>query len=118
MDLYQLRIVRELSELGSLSAVAARLSVTTSAVSQQLRALQDEMGEQLVAKSGRTLVLNEAGRVLAAAAVQVWTSPAQSFSSAALCQSAKASVEQRTAGAMRSWAAAAASMSPCTHCRC
>ena len=74
MDLYQLRIVRELSELGSLSAVAARLSVTTSAVSQQLRALQDEMGEQLVAKSGRTLVLNEAGRVLAAAAVQVLAS--------------------------------------------
>jgi len=74
MDLYQLRIVRELSELDSLSAVAARLSVTTSAVSQQLRGLQDEIGEQLVVKSGRNLVLNEAGRVLAAAAVQVLAS--------------------------------------------
>lgn len=71
MDLVQLRIIRELAERGSLSAVAAALFVTPSAVSQQLRALQSEVGVPLTQKNGRAIGLTDAGRALAAAAVEV-----------------------------------------------
>ena len=71
MDLTQLRIIRELAERGSLSAVAAALFVTPSAVSQQLSALQNEVGVALTQKNGRAIGLTDAGRALAAAAVDV-----------------------------------------------
>ena len=71
MDLIQLRIIRELAERGSLSAVASALFVTPSAVSQQLSALQSEVGVALTQKNGRSVGLTDAGRALAAAAVTV-----------------------------------------------
>ena len=67
MDVRQLQILRELGELGSVKAVAEQLFVTPSAVSQQLALLTRSAGVPLTRKEGRSLVLTDAGRVLAEA---------------------------------------------------
>ncbi|MFC8302209.1 LysR family transcriptional regulator [Specibacter sp. NPDC057265] len=71
MELHQLHMLRELGELGSVKAVAETLSVTSSAVSQQISLLQRQVGAPLTRRDGRNLVLTEAGQVLAAAGAQV-----------------------------------------------
>lgn len=70
MELHQLQILRELGALGSVTAVAAQLRVTPSAVSQQLSALQRGFRTPLTRKEGRTLMLTAAGEVLAAAGAE------------------------------------------------
>lgn len=64
MDLRRLRLLREVSRLGSLTAAAAELSFTTSAVSQQVTKLEREMGVALLERHPRGAVLTEAGRAL------------------------------------------------------
>lgn len=71
MELHQLHMLRELGELGSVKAVADTLSVTPSAVSQQLALLQRHIDTPLTRRDGRNLVLTEAGKVLATAGAQV-----------------------------------------------
>ena len=64
-------ILRELGDRGSVSAVATALHLTPSAVSQQLASLQRSVPVPLTRLDGRVLVLTDAGRSLAAAAVDV-----------------------------------------------
>lgn len=71
MELGQLRALRELGDRGSIAAVAAALHVTPSSVSQQLTALQRRTAAPLTFKDGRRTALTDAGRALAAAAVDV-----------------------------------------------
>ncbi|KMO94932.1 LysR family transcriptional regulator [Streptomyces roseus] len=71
MDERQLRILRELGELGSVTAVAEALRVTPSAISQQLRLLQRSIAVPLTERAGRRVVLTDAGQALAAAAIEV-----------------------------------------------
>ncbi|MEW1959019.1 LysR family transcriptional regulator [Kineococcus sp. NPDC059986] len=71
MDERQLTVLRELSERGTLVAVARALHVTPSAVSQQLAALQRSCPAPLTERRGRRLALTPAGEALAAAAVDV-----------------------------------------------
>ncbi|TDD32240.1 LysR family transcriptional regulator [Saccharopolyspora elongata] len=71
MDLHQLRVLRELADHGSIAATARALSVTPSAVSQVLTALQRQFVAPLTHKRGRSVELTEAGRALANAAVSV-----------------------------------------------
>ncbi len=71
MDVHQLRSLRELNDRGSVAAVAEALGVTASAVSQHLSALQRGFPVPLTVKAGRRLVLTDAGRALAEAAVGV-----------------------------------------------
>lgn len=71
MDERQLRILRELGELGSVTAVAEALLVTPSAISQQLRLLQRAIPVPLTEREGRRLVLTDAGQALAEAAIGV-----------------------------------------------
>jgi DNA-binding transcriptional LysR family regulator len=71
MDERQLRILRELGELGSVTATAQALHVTPSAISQQLRLLQRSVAVPLTARAGRRVVLTDAGKALAAAAIEV-----------------------------------------------
>ncbi|GII81425.1 LysR family transcriptional regulator [Sphaerisporangium rufum] len=77
MDARQLRILRELGELGSVTAVADALLVTPSAISQQLRLLQRSSPVPLTERAGRRVVLTDAGRALAAAAIEVETALAR-----------------------------------------
>ncbi|WP_305783800.1 LysR family transcriptional regulator [Symbioplanes lichenis] len=73
MDLHHLRLLRELGDRGSLAAVAQAMHITPSAVSQQLRTLQRSARVPLTERRGRRLVLTEAGRALAAAAIEIST---------------------------------------------
>ncbi|MFE3830644.1 LysR family transcriptional regulator [Streptomyces sp. NPDC059092] len=77
MDERQLRILRELGELGSVTAVAEALHVTPSAISQQLRLLQRSVPVPLTERAGRRVVLTDAGKALAAAAIEVETALAR-----------------------------------------
>src|SRR5262249_43156837 len=64
LDVRRLQVVREVGRQGSLSAAAAALAYTPSAVSQQLAALERELGVGLVERGPRGATLTEAGRVL------------------------------------------------------
>ncbi|MFJ5860382.1 LysR family transcriptional regulator [Pseudarthrobacter sp. NPDC092439] len=77
MDFKRLQILRELADRGTVGAAAEALHVTPSAVSQQLRTLQDELGVALIEKSGRGVRLTEAGRAMATAAAEVSTAMAK-----------------------------------------
>lgn len=77
MDERQLRVLRELGELGSVTAVAEALRVTPSAISQQLRLLQRSLPVPLTERAGRRLVLTPAGRALADTAIGVETALAR-----------------------------------------
>lgn len=65
MDLRRLRVLVELSRLGTMRAVADTLQYGTSAVSQQLAALEREVGTTLIEPDGRRVRLTPAGRRLA-----------------------------------------------------
>lgn len=77
MDFKRLRILRELADRGTVGATAEAMRVTPSAVSQQLRTLQDELGVTLVEKAGRGVRLTEAGLAMAGAAADVSTAMAR-----------------------------------------
>src|SRR2546430_12621625 len=62
----RLRILREVAYRGSFSAAAAALSYTQSAVSQQIAALEAEVGMALVERHPRGVSLTAAGHTLVA----------------------------------------------------
>ncbi|MFJ2173331.1 LysR family transcriptional regulator [Streptomyces sp. NPDC087851] len=77
MNERQLQILRELGELGSVTATAEALLMTPSAISQQLRLLQRSIPVPLTERDGRRLVLTDAGQALAGAAIEVETALAR-----------------------------------------
>jgi DNA-binding transcriptional LysR family regulator len=64
LDVRRLQVLREVARHQSLSAAAVSLSYTPSAVSQQIAALEREVGVGLVERNARGAVLTEAGRRL------------------------------------------------------
>jgi DNA-binding transcriptional LysR family regulator len=64
LDLRRLRMLRELAERGTLGAVAAALGYSPSAISQQLAALEKDVGARLTERAGRGVRLTDAGRLL------------------------------------------------------
>jgi DNA-binding transcriptional LysR family regulator len=71
MDVRRLRLLLELSRLGSMREVAEELGTTTSSVSQGIAALAREVGSALVEPDGRRVRLTPAGHRLAAHAVAI-----------------------------------------------
>src|SRR5215207_6687896 len=64
VDLRRLRALRAVADHGTLAAAADALHLTPSAVSQQLAALEREVGHGLLEPSGRSVRLTPAARVL------------------------------------------------------
>lgn len=64
LDLHRLRVLREVSIRGSMSAAADALGYTPSAVSQQIAALERETSAVLVERGPHSVALTEAGRIL------------------------------------------------------
>lgn len=65
LNVGRLQVLHAVSKLSSLTAAAAELSYTTSAVSQQISLLERETGARLLERHPRGVRLTEAGRVLA-----------------------------------------------------
>lgn len=74
METRRLRLLLELSRLGSMREVAGALGTTTSTVSQQIAVLARETGAQLLEPDGRRVRLTPAGRRLAQHAVTILAS--------------------------------------------
>lgn len=64
LDVRRLRVLRSVVTSGSISEAAVNLGYTPSAISQQIAALQHEVGLPLFEKAGRGLRLTAAGRLL------------------------------------------------------
>lgn len=71
MDIKRLELLRELSERGTVGAVADATGVTPSAVSQQLKVLEQEAGTPLTEPAGRGIALTVAGRALVQTATEI-----------------------------------------------
>jgi LysR family transcriptional regulator, hydrogen peroxide-inducible genes activator len=63
VELRQLIAFKEVAGQGSFTAAASHLQLTQSAVSQQIKALEDESGVVLFDRSGRVVRLTDAGHV-------------------------------------------------------
>ncbi|PWK64486.1 DNA-binding transcriptional LysR family regulator [Streptomyces sp. CG 926] len=64
LDVRRLHMLKTVAARGSITAAAHSLALTAGAVSQQLAALRNEVGVDLLRPDGRTVALTEAGRVL------------------------------------------------------
>jgi molybdate transport repressor ModE-like protein len=64
LDVRRMKVLREVATQGSFSAAAEALSYTQSAVSQQIAALEREVGTKLVERSARGVRLTDAGEAL------------------------------------------------------
>lgn len=71
MDVRRLRILREFADRGTVGEVADAMSLTPSAVSQQLKVLTREAGVPLLRQDGRGIALTEAGHALVLRADEV-----------------------------------------------
>lgn len=71
LSVSRLRVVQAVARYGSVSAAAAALHYTPSAVSQQLAALEGTVGAELTERVGRGIRLTPVGGVLAEQATQV-----------------------------------------------
>lgn len=73
IDSHLLRVVRAVSELGSITAAAAQLGFSQPAISQLLKRAEQRLGMSIVERVGRTVRLTEAGQILARHAGPVLT---------------------------------------------
>jgi DNA-binding transcriptional LysR family regulator len=64
LDIRRLIVLRAIAAEGSIAAAGRALSYTRSAVSQQLTALENETGAQLVERAGNRITLTSVGRAL------------------------------------------------------
>lgn len=71
LESQHLRMIAEVARTESVTRAADRLNVTQSAVSHQLRDLENKLGTSLFVRSGRRMLLTPAGRLIAEAAGDV-----------------------------------------------
>ncbi len=63
LNYHHLRYFREVAHEGNLTRAANRLNLSQSALSTQIRQLEDRLGQALFRRTGRRLELTEAGRI-------------------------------------------------------
>ena len=63
LNYHHLRYFQVVAHEGNLTRAAARLNVSQSAVSTQVRQLEERVGQDLFERRGRALLLTEAGRI-------------------------------------------------------
>src|SRR5256885_14210638 len=64
MELRRLEVFAKVAELSSFSRAAEALSLTQPTISEHIRALEDELGVQLLDRLGRGATPTRAGRLL------------------------------------------------------
>lgn len=63
LNLHHLRLFRAVARDGTLTGAARSLNISQSAVSTQIKTLEATLGHDLFERSGRSLILTEAGRI-------------------------------------------------------
>ena len=63
LNYHHLRYFREVAHEGNLTRAAGRLNLSQSALSIQIKQLEDRLGHPLFTRAGRRLTLTEAGRI-------------------------------------------------------
>ena len=63
LNYHHLRYFRTIANEGSLTRAAERLNVSQSALSIQLRSLEESLGQPLFTRESKSLILTEAGRI-------------------------------------------------------
>ena len=63
LNFHHLRYFHMVAHEGNLTRAAQRLNVSQSAVSTQIRLLEERLGHPLFERRGRALILTEAGRI-------------------------------------------------------
>ncbi|OZB15784.1 MAG: LysR family transcriptional regulator [Rhodobacterales bacterium 34-62-10] len=63
LNYHHLRYFREVAHEGNLTRAAGRLNLSQSALSIQIKQLEDRLGHPLFTRTGRQLILTEAGRI-------------------------------------------------------
>ena len=71
MDLTSLRYFKAVAETQNMSKAAKSIFVSQSALSKSIRALEDELGGPLFLRTGKSLVLNEGGKILLRYATEI-----------------------------------------------
>jgi len=66
IELKQLKIFRTIVEVGSFTGAGERLGVSQSAISQQIRALEEELGVPLLMRTSKALQITPPGEMLLA----------------------------------------------------
>ncbi len=64
IDVRRFRVLRELRDQGTIAATADALCLTPSAISQQIKALSEEIGVPLLYQQGRNVSLTSQAHVL------------------------------------------------------
>ncbi|MGH3452156.1 MAG: LysR substrate-binding domain-containing protein [Haloechinothrix sp.] len=104
LSLHRLRMLRELRRKGTVTAAAAGLHYTASAVSQQLAQLERDVGARLFERLGRRVQLTDLGLLLADHAEEILDSVERA--SLALEEAQEAATVKLTAGVFATVAAA------------
>ncbi len=89
LDVRRLRMLREVSLHGTIRAAASSLSFTPSAVSQQLSALERDLGVELLERRGRSVQLTPAAHALVERTEQILVQLAAAEDEARAIASAK-----------------------------
>lgn len=63
LNYHHLRYFRDVAQEGNLTRAAARLNISQSALSTQIRHLEERLGHALFKRTGRAMTLTEAGRI-------------------------------------------------------
>lgn len=63
LNYHHLRYFREVAHQGHLTRAAERVNLSQSALSTQIKQLEDRLGQKLFDRQGRSLVLTEVGRI-------------------------------------------------------
>ncbi|HEX8407928.1 MAG TPA: LysR family transcriptional regulator [Thermoanaerobaculia bacterium] len=72
MDVRQLEMFRAVVEAGSFTGAALRLHVSQSAISRQLKLLEEELGTLLLERTGRGVNVTPEGHILLTTANRIW----------------------------------------------
>jgi DNA-binding transcriptional LysR family regulator len=72
MDVRQLEMFRAVVDAGSFTGAAQRLHVSQSAISRQLKLLEEELGTLLLHRTGRGVAVTPEGMILLATANRIW----------------------------------------------
>ena len=107
LSLHRLRMLRELHRRGTVTAAAAALHYTVSAVSQQLAQLERDVGAKLFERLGRRVQLTELGSLLTEHAEEILGSVERA--TLALEEAQEARTVRLTAGV---WASVASGLLP------